>query len=189
MVRLLERRIPHRQQPVADVVDDDAGRFHDPGCQVLHHVLNQLAREPWCDFLRDSRETADVGEEHGHLAVAAVKKRRVVVERGGQVGREELLELNPPACRLRLALLPGEPGRHGRGHHLRQLGLDRADLQRTAGAPPGAVNGADHFLRIIQNRRGDHGRHSQQAHRARRDLVALIKRAALADDRLQDRVG
>ena len=49
-------------------------------------------------LLGDRGETANVGEEHRHLAVAAVEQGRVAVQCGGQVGREELLELHPPAA-------------------------------------------------------------------------------------------
>ena len=128
VIGLVDRGVPHRQQSVADVIDHHARRLHDPGREVFHDLADQLAGQPGGQPFRHAGEAANVGEQHGHLALAALEQRPVAVERGGQVGREELLELDPASRRLRLAFLPRQPGRDGRGQHLGQLGLERANL-------------------------------------------------------------
>ena len=152
---------------------------------MFHHVANELAGEAGEQSFRYGGEAANVGEQHGDLTLAALEQGRVAVERGDQVGREELLELDPPARRLRFAFDPRQSGRHGRGQHLGQLGLERTDLGRAPCAPPRAVDRPDHLLSLVEDRRGDHGRHPCQA--GRRRLDALVKGPALASDGLQDR--
>ena len=43
MIGLRRRRVPHRQQTIADVIHHDAAMFDDPPGEPFHHVAHQLA--------------------------------------------------------------------------------------------------------------------------------------------------
>ncbi len=84
----------------------------------------------------------------------------VAVELMGQLGGEELLELDPPSRGLCFALGPAcETGLDRGGKHLDQLRLERSnrELQSPWFQEPSPIDDADHLAVVVQDRRGHHG--------------------------------
>ncbi len=113
MVALRRRRVPHRHDAVAGVVDHHALELADAVGQLFHDVRDEPARLGRPEALRQAREAADVAEQDGDLALLAVEQARVALQLTGQVGREELLELDAQPARLRFLLLPGQTDADG----------------------------------------------------------------------------
>ncbi len=188
MVPLRRRRVPHRQDAVAEVRDDDAGMLDDPLRLPLHHVADQPAGVLRAELLRQRRKAAQVAHEDGHFLAAALQQRRVARQLAHQLRREELLELGAHARGDRA----GQVGAGGGGQQLHQLRLQRPDFDALdpAVAAAQAVQHPHHLVLQPENRRGHHGVHAHEAflrlHQGQVLVEGLLPRQDLGEDRLAE---
>ena len=133
LIGLLSGSAPHGHQLVADVVDEDALVGQDGVGQDAHHVVNPLHGLGRPELIADPAETPDIAEEEGDLTLSSLEKVGILLELFGQVGREELLELDPGRHGRLLMPETFEPGGYPSGQELDEHGLDLGDITSLAG--------------------------------------------------------
>ena len=182
MIGLLLRRPPHRQHRVTDVIDEHPSRGDDFVGERREHVADPLHRVRGAETLAHPAEAADVAEEHRHLRVAASEEVGLGLEFGGQLRREELLELHLAGHGGSLLLQPCQARRHSAGERLDEQGLQSRDartirLRHSAGAM--AVECADHPVITVEDRCGDERIEGGEAREHVGGLVGLAEEGAL----------
>ena len=134
VVRLGQWSIPHRENSVADVVDNDTPVLVDPRGEPLQDVAHEEAGLACPQSLGDPGEAADIADKDRHLAILPQEELRVAVELVGQLTGEELLELDVAAGGLGLGTDPGDPRGGCRGQNLDELCVQGLQL----GGPVGS---------------------------------------------------
>ena len=150
MLRLVDRRPPHGDQLVADVIDENAAVGQNAVGQLPHHVADPVHGPRRAEPLADPAESADIAEQDRDVGVMAVEEVGAEGELFGKLAGEELLEGCPRLARRRAR----ERGAHRSGEELHQLRLQRRD--RAPGddplARPDAIENADHVIRDPEDR-------------------------------------
>lgn len=94
MVRLLERGIPHRQDAVADVIDDRAAVVGNLLAEPRHQVANHPASNLRPKSLRQGREAPHVAEEDGHFLMTAFQQVWIPFQLAHQLRGEKLVTVH-----------------------------------------------------------------------------------------------
>ena len=97
VVCLGQRRVPHRQNAVAGVIDDHPCLFQDGLGEAFHEGAHEPAGLVGAETHGQARETAQVAGQDCHVLASALQQGRVSFELANELGGKELLELHARA--------------------------------------------------------------------------------------------
>src|SRR5262249_39794709 len=130
-------------------------------------------------------KATQIGKQERELALLGGEDLGVALQRAGQLGRKELLELHASAGRVRFARQPCQASTDGAGQKLHELSLQRLDSPLATRRRPhvaGAIDNPDDLVVLIEDGRTHNGLDPHQALGGRVIAESLIKRPPFAEN-------